>query len=782
MNPMTSRIRERAFCKLGMTAAAAWLAVLAPGPADAGFGMDDLAYWVGAGTNRAALVVDWDDGLEPVSLAWGFRWNGTATGKDMFEAVAAADARLFVLFRNLGAGKTVYGAGYDVDGDGGAFHPGAAGFGTETGYADDPDDHYEEGWYSQYWHYSLGVGAPYDGGAWISSGSGFEVRALEDGDWDGWRVAPVTFPPPASNPPPAECVAAPPAPPRPPAGAAGFGFREIEFWTGDGTNRAALVVDWHDGTRRHALAWGYRWDGEATARDMWQAVTNADPALSGMLSNTWQGAVLTACTYTRQVRHTGLPPGTAEHDVFHSAYACDHPAGHAPGTTWSHWTLDYTDVYYAAAAARTDAGLDTRFLADGSWDAWSRGPAGQARAPGWPSAALHYPCADAVVSYTPGSGVGFDWLTGHLFTNAAAALGRPTVDTSGDGGAIDATNTVPVVPVYPALRSYEVVSVGQGGALTVAFDHRVLDHPRNPYGVDLLVFGNAIQVIGGQEEWENGDPAATTVSGSCENEAGRVAVSQDGFAWHTLTNAYGDQFMPTLGRVYDPERPDTTLGALNRWWGGATDPTVPPDPRVAPADWQGRNVAELARRYRGSAGGTGFDIGQCALPVCPDTGHKWIRYVRIEPSMLLSPDIDAVTDVAPGSPAQNWAREHFAWMGDPAEQEDAADPDGDRIANLLEYGLGRDPTNAVYDAAYTVTLCTTSAPPRFLIEYAVATGAPDVVVETVRTGDLVTPDWRTNNVAWSAAGPPTNGVLPIRAETPVDARRAFVGVRVRHED
>jgi len=95
--------------------AAVGLVCAAQPQARAGFGMDDIAYWVGAGTNRAALVVDWNDGIDPVSLAWGFRWNGAATGQDMFEAAAAADARLFLLVRNLGAGQTVYGAGYDAD-------------------------------------------------------------------------------------------------------------------------------------------------------------------------------------------------------------------------------------------------------------------------------------------------------------------------------------------------------------------------------------------------------------------------------------------------------------------------------------------------------------------------------------------------------------------------------------------------------------------------------------------------------------------------------------------
>ena len=52
-----------------------------------------------------------------------------------------------------------------------------------------------------------------------------------------------------------------------------FSISNLEYWVGSGSNRAALVVDWHDESRPHALAWGYRWDGQARGLDMWQAVT-----------------------------------------------------------------------------------------------------------------------------------------------------------------------------------------------------------------------------------------------------------------------------------------------------------------------------------------------------------------------------------------------------------------------------------------------------------------------------------------------------------------------------
>src|SRR5205085_402561 len=79
--------------------------------------MDDIQFWVGAGDQRAAMVVDWNDGKQPESLSWGFRWSGSATGKTMLDAIESADPRLTQTPGGGGPG-TVYGLGFDTDGDG----------------------------------------------------------------------------------------------------------------------------------------------------------------------------------------------------------------------------------------------------------------------------------------------------------------------------------------------------------------------------------------------------------------------------------------------------------------------------------------------------------------------------------------------------------------------------------------------------------------------------------------------------------------------------------------
>src|SRR3954465_10393847 len=60
------------------------------------FSFDDITYWVGSGSNRASLAIDWQQGSsQPASLVWGYRWDGIATGAQMLSAIVAEDPRLF---------------------------------------------------------------------------------------------------------------------------------------------------------------------------------------------------------------------------------------------------------------------------------------------------------------------------------------------------------------------------------------------------------------------------------------------------------------------------------------------------------------------------------------------------------------------------------------------------------------------------------------------------------------------------------------------------------------
>ncbi|MFW5798289.1 MAG: PEP-CTERM sorting domain-containing protein [Planctomycetota bacterium] len=253
--------------------------------------------------------------------------------------------------------------------------------------------------------------------------------------------------------------------------------------------------------------------------------------------------------------------------------------------------------------------------------------------------------ATEVVQYVEGTGVGNDWLSGDPFNNPDMALGRPTVDTTGDGWTLPLSTNVTVAPTGPAFRAFELVSIGTGGHLTVKFDHRVLNDPNNPYGIDLVVFGNTSLTLDGAW-WENNDPADVTIGSSMfGNEPGAVSVSQNGTDWYTfdLTQGAADAFAPTAGRVLDRANPDTSVGAWNQWWGEATDPTMPLDPSLGLSDFTGKTLEEVCAMYGTSAGGAGFDLDWLNVP----GGLDWIQYVRVEGNAAATTEVDAFADVAP---------------------------------------------------------------------------------------------------------------------------------------
>jgi len=249
--------------------------------------------------------------------------------------------------------------------------------------------------------------------------------------------------------------------------------------------------------------------------------------------------------------------------------------------------------------------------------------------------------ATEVVEYLEGTGIPWDPVSFEDYNDPYASLDRPTIDTTGDGWDILIGDPIPVVAVYPAFRSFELVSIGKGGRLIVKFDHLVEDDPHNPCGIDLIVFGNAWfnQPNG---SWTNGNPNNAFVGTGVISEPALVSVSQDGQTWYTFTDGpFADDFAPTLGRIYDPENPEPSLGAWNLWWSIPTDPTRPLNPSLNDSHFAGYSVAEMAMAYKTSAGGTGFDISQVGL--------DWIQYVKIEnpADSTVVPEIDAFADVAP---------------------------------------------------------------------------------------------------------------------------------------
>jgi hypothetical protein len=459
-----------------------------------------------------------------------------------------------------------------------------------------------------------------------------------------------------------------------------FAMDGIHFWVGEGTNRAALLVDF--GLEGFApRAWGFRWKGTAVnLTELVAAVAHEDPRLGFYADPAKVGTFASAFSYDAG--------DTAASFHLDSATATDPEAWFVvPRTTTEGSVMrgEFWNIAKGSGNAFEDitdwtdtTGMDEEFLEDGTWylfrlnwytfdmETWAyeqgepeaRRPRSAESPYGWRVAASALNPADP-------------------YSRAVAVIGRPTIDAPESSWGSFVYPPSPIHPGAPATRPADLVSLtspdedgGVRGSVTIEFDHPVVDDPRNPFGIDFIVFGNALQVLGGDAEVLGTDDPATVrfTSDSVVGEEALVEVSQDGATWLSATNwPHADAFAPTLGRLYDPENPDSTLFAgtdyTNKYWGRPAHATVPVDPKASGANFNRRTLAEYATLYNGSAGGTGFDIADLDLS-CDARGRKWFRFVRVMASEATdnyqsAPEIDAVADVAPAVSFRNWVDANY---------------------------------------------------------------------------------------------------------------------------
>ena len=197
----------------------------------------DILYWVGTGSNKAILIVSWDESSPAQSLAWGYRWNGgSKTAAEVLTEIDSADTRLTIS-------------------------------GVSSGFIDDIS--YSDATYNLstelYWCYTVdgdwasGVGSQNiaDGNIIeFSDGCGFTSTGYtpvpnpngttDDDDNDTTLLADATI-----------------------------SADSIIYWIGQGSNEVVMAINWNNPDT--ALAWGFRFSHDSvTVKTIIDSIANAD--------------------------------------------------------------------------------------------------------------------------------------------------------------------------------------------------------------------------------------------------------------------------------------------------------------------------------------------------------------------------------------------------------------------------------------------------------------------------------------------------------------------------
>jgi hypothetical protein len=484
-------------------------------------------------------------------------------------------------------------------------------------------------------------------------------------------------------------------------------LNELQVWAGTGTNRAALVIAWpapapasvcpadtpSDGP---TLAWGFRWNGTATAADLLRAVLETDRRLF----------VLTAAEQPAGTVVVGLGLDANQNERFGlrgpdrwllpDSFA-QGPVSISPAELRGLQPLELGDWYAAAwdthdwqvwREAGESGGFDTAPplgawtrvlpvleacpLQDGSWIALSWAPRQQPRAPTGIGAApaVVRPFATTLLAARGPFGP-------PPYDDPVAVLGVPTrwfydpwAVFSGREPMRRASVVEPPFNLSAPQGEPLLLTLPPGSSIIVGFDPPLTNDPAHPYGVDFLVFGNAfyaadgvvgdeadlnrLRLTGGRFE----EPLLVSVSPGFTGAPGEREDDPDSWQWYTYESGpYADTAFPTQAFLWDWER--------NGWGPEPTDFTLPVNPALSAWLMAGRwSVLEVMEWYGCSAGGTGFDLGP--------SGFAAVRFVKIEGR---APDrawgeVDAVSRVRPLTlgeglwvfPENLAAGEHTVWF------------------------------------------------------------------------------------------------------------------------
>ena len=215
---------------------------------DATISADEIKYWIGEGENEVVVALSWCSNTE-TALAWGYRFDGEATVFQALTDIAAADSRLTVI-GSAPTNVTYVDDEYDL-----TMCPNPDAQWGDPDY--DVPMHSVNGLMGQ----NMMAEEPIHNNDFVKIG-GYACSIMSV-DWTtiSWTTEII----PATD--PNEVIDAT------------ISADEIKYWVGEGENEVVVALSWCSYTEA-ALAWGYRFDGEATVFQALTAIAAADSRLT----------------------------------------------------------------------------------------------------------------------------------------------------------------------------------------------------------------------------------------------------------------------------------------------------------------------------------------------------------------------------------------------------------------------------------------------------------------------------------------------------------------------
>lgn len=425
-------------------------------PEDATIALSDIVYWVGEGSNSAALIVSY---AQPdTAFAWGVHFNGSIAATDMLDSVMSADPRFWYVGNPSMGGDIRF---IISNGDTLGLSPALP---TET--------------YGNYFWTNLNGTSTY--GTTISDGDVLKYGDIHSGiGYDMqygyyYQYAWTTVPTPVSVP---VTDTTTPEPPVPQPVDATIAANDILFWVGHGSNKVVMAVNWAD----TALAWGYRFDSvSVTAQQVMDAIAAVDPRFSytGTAYITDINYIDTAAGMTDTL---GITPGNYWWSLL------NHVGGWGLGDVLHNGDFyKWGDLSVAVVTDSTDMGnyMDYTYV-------WpyaiypvtvpdttnTHGPDPIVPQPGSFCGAVGTEGCNAIAA---DSSAFVAWATGVSVTRGPRNITNPDGPRAATGTESNAIGMATMNNVY------DVVSLGDGGSALVTFARPI----RNGEGPDFAVFEN----------------------------------------------------------------------------------------------------------------------------------------------------------------------------------------------------------------------------------------------------------------------------------------------------